>query len=210
MIVTNAPPPGGSFKQLSRKSIKIPHRATHMVIFCTRVWHHSALWLIFYQPLVHKETAWFTTSPLLMTICFIAHHDDVIKWKHFPRYWPFVRGIHRSRWIPRTKGQWRGALIFSLICAWINDWVNNRETGDLKRHCDHYDVIIMCRAWAHVMVERACQRIRDAIITSSLRQNDVATYRSIYLQISRVNRLHLIHIFGRIYLICILHFSQSM
>ena len=30
-------------------------------------------------------------------------HDDVIKWKHFPRFWPFVRGIHRSRWIPRTK-----------------------------------------------------------------------------------------------------------
>ena len=30
-------------------------------------------------------------------------HDDVIKWKHFPRNWPFVRGIHRSRWIPRTK-----------------------------------------------------------------------------------------------------------
>ena len=30
-------------------------------------------------------------------------HDDVIKWKHFPRYWPFVRGIHRSRWIPLTK-----------------------------------------------------------------------------------------------------------
>ena len=32
-----------------------------------------------------------------------AEHDDVIKWKHFPRHWPFVRGIHRSRWIPRTK-----------------------------------------------------------------------------------------------------------
>ena len=30
-------------------------------------------------------------------------HDDVIKWKHFPRNWPFVRGIHRSRWIPHTK-----------------------------------------------------------------------------------------------------------
>ena len=30
-------------------------------------------------------------------------HDDVIKWKHFPRYWPFVWGIHRSRWIPHTK-----------------------------------------------------------------------------------------------------------
>ena len=29
--------------------------------------------------------------------------DDVIKWKHFPRYWPFVRGIHRQRWITHTK-----------------------------------------------------------------------------------------------------------
>ena len=41
------------------------------------------------------------------------------------------------------KRQWRGALMFSLICAWINDWVNNREAGDLRRH--HYDVIVMCR-----------------------------------------------------------------
>ena len=32
-----------------------------------------------------------------------SFHDDVIKWKHFPRNWPFVRGIHRYRWIPHTK-----------------------------------------------------------------------------------------------------------
>ena len=32
-----------------------------------------------------------------------CQHDDVIKWKHLPRYWPFVRGIHRPRWIPLTK-----------------------------------------------------------------------------------------------------------
>ena len=62
-------------------------------------------------------------------------HDDVIEWKHFPRYWPFVQGIH--------KGQWRGALVFSLICAWINGWVNNREAGNLNRHRAHYDVIVM-------------------------------------------------------------------
>ena len=43
-------------------------------------------------------------------------HDDVIKWKHFPRYWPFVRGIHRSQVNSPHKGQWRGALMFSLIC----------------------------------------------------------------------------------------------
>ena len=41
------------------------------------------------------------------------------------------------------KGQWRGALMFSLICAWINDWVNNREAGDFRRHRGHYDVIVM-------------------------------------------------------------------
>ena len=56
----------------------------------------------------------------------IPIHDDVIKWKHFPRYWPFVRGIHRSPVNSPHKGQWRGDLMFSLICAWINDWVNNR------------------------------------------------------------------------------------
>ena len=49
------------------------------------------------------------------------------------------------RWIFRTKGQWRGALMFSLIYAWINDWVNNREAGDLRRQHGHYDVIVMIR-----------------------------------------------------------------
>ena len=37
----------------------------------------------------------------------------------------------------------RGALMFSLICVWINDWVNNREAGDLRRYRTHYDVIVM-------------------------------------------------------------------
>ena len=41
------------------------------------------------------------------------------------------------------KGQWRGALMFSLICVWINSWTNNREAGDLRCYCAHYDVIVM-------------------------------------------------------------------
>ena len=72
-----------------------------------------------------------------------ASHDDVIKWKHFPRYWSFVQGIHPSPVNSPDKGQWRGALMFSLICARINSWVNNAEAGDLRRHSGHYDVIIM-------------------------------------------------------------------
>ena len=43
------------------------------------------------------------------------------------------------------KGQWRRALMFSLICAWINGWVNNREAGDLRCQRVHYDVIVMVR-----------------------------------------------------------------
>ena len=74
---------------------------------------------------------------------FRKKHDDVIKWKHFPRYWPFVRGIHRSPVNSRHKGQWRGALMFTLSCVRINGWVNNCETGDLRRNRGHYDVIVM-------------------------------------------------------------------
>ena len=70
-------------------------------------------------------------------------HDDVIKWKHFPRYWPFVRGIHRSPVNSPHKGQWRGALMFSLICVGLNGWINNREAGDLRRYRAHDDVTVM-------------------------------------------------------------------
>ena len=69
--------------------------------------------------------------------------DDVIKWKHFSRYRPFVRGIHRSPVNSPQKDQRRGALMFYLICAWINGWVTNHEPGDLSRHRAHYDVIVM-------------------------------------------------------------------
>ena len=73
----------------------------------------------------------------------LQRHDDVIKWKYFPRYWPFVWGIHRSPVNSPHKGQWCGALMFSLICGWINNWVNNLEASDLRRHRTHYAVIVI-------------------------------------------------------------------
>ena len=76
----------------------------------------------------------------------IAHYD-VMKWKHCPRYWPFVRGIHRSPVNSPHKGQWRGALMISLICAWIKDWLNNGEAGDSRSYSAHYDVTVM---WINV------------------------------------------------------------
>ena len=83
-------------------------------------------------------------SVIVISMYWIINiHHDVIKWKHFPCYWPFVRGIHRSPVKSPHKGQWRGALVFSSICVWINGWVNNREAGDLRRHRTHYDVNVM-------------------------------------------------------------------
>ena len=42
------------------------------------------------------------------------------------------------------KGQWRGDLMFSLICTWINSSVSNHEAGDLRCHHAYYDVTVMC------------------------------------------------------------------
>ena len=68
-------------------------------------------------------------------------HDDVIK--YFPRYWPFVRGLH---WVPVNslhKDQWRGALMFSLICVWIYGWVNNGGACELRRNGAYYAVTLL-------------------------------------------------------------------
>ena len=70
------------------------------------------------------------------------YHDDVITWRHVPRWWPFMRGIHWSTVGFSHKGQWRGALVFSLICAGTNGWANTRDPGDLRRHLAYYDATV--------------------------------------------------------------------
>ena len=64
-------------------------------------------------------------------------------WRHqmetFPASLAFCAG---NSPVP-SQSQWRGALLFSLICAWTNGWINNREAGDLSHHHVHHDVTIM-------------------------------------------------------------------
>ena len=59
-----------------------------------------------------NKNHWSLTRTNKMYYITLIMQDDVIKWKHFPRYWPFVRGIHRSSVNSPHKGQWHGALIF--------------------------------------------------------------------------------------------------
>ena len=57
------------------------------------------------------------------------------------------------RWYYTHKGQWRGTFMFSLICARINDWVNNGDAGDLRRHRTHYNVNIMAHYSSPIQYE---------------------------------------------------------
>ena len=92
-----------------------------------------------------QKGLWFTFS--ITQVDHRLHSIAFIKWKHFPRYWPFVHGIHRWPLNSRHKGQWRGALMFSLICGWTSSWANNGDAGDLRRHRTHCDVIVMIYTW---------------------------------------------------------------
>ena len=87
----------------------------------------------------------FALAPHDMTR-YCKHHD-MSWWRHqietFSALLAIVRGIQRSPGNSPHKGQWRGALMFSLICVKINGWINNREAGDLRRYRAHYDVTVM-------------------------------------------------------------------
>ena len=105
---------------------------------------NESMWL---QQIFYLTKVFITKSELYTSLNFYTAetncHDGVINWKHFPRYSPFVREIHRSPVNSPHKGQWHGCLMFSLICARINSWVNNGEAGDLRRHRTHYDATVM-------------------------------------------------------------------
>ena len=100
----------------------------------------------------------FGTLPWCSLKCYVArrsvwnYHDDVVKWKHYPRYWPFGRGIHWSPMDSTHKGQWRGALMFLWSAPKGNGWANNRDTDDLDSNRLHYNVnpmMIERHSWLH-------------------------------------------------------------
>ena len=68
-------------------------------------------------------------------------------WRHqmetFSVLLALCEGNHRSPLDSLHKSQWRGDLMFSLICAWTNGWADNRDAGDLRRHRAHFDVTVI-------------------------------------------------------------------
>ena len=84
------------------------------------------------------------------------------------------------------KGQWRGALVFSLICVWINDWLNNHEAGDLRRYRAHCDVTVMSLQsinQLHLSVSDKTPKIDYAIYNKTMvkRHTNIASYKYVLL-----------------------------
>ena len=124
----------------------------------------------------------------------------------FPRYWPFVKGIHRWPVDSLRKGQWRGALMFSLICAWTNDWENHRDASHLIRHLAHYDVsvmslVVMCNiqvvwhnSWDNrVTVKSAWQSLTTSFVFCNYTRNTCICARGA-TRTTDLIMLHSIHI----------------
>ena len=128
-----------SFGQLAASRLTILEMAVCFIfIYCGQPYVRSTCTIFTF----FFKTWTVVCNNLRLMIRKLKVHDDT-KWKRFPRYWPYVRGIHRSAVNSPHKGQWRGALNFYLICSWINGWVNNGEAGDLRRHGAHYNVTVM-------------------------------------------------------------------
>ena len=99
----------------------------------------SALWYIFTLPWWRHQMETFSA---LLVIC--TGNSPVTS--EFP-----------------DKGQWGGALMFSLICAWINGWVNNCVPGDLSRDRAHYDVTVMI-IFTHLLLYWGVSQYKDVVL----------------------------------------------
>ena len=151
-----------NIQQFWQRSDELPQRFIHCdVIWLRRSCPIAQPYYLYLSWFTNNEILWSSSPSCVVVSKFtylrshphlpqneLGHvrtvkYDDVIKGKHFPRYWSFVRGIHRSTVNSPHKCQWRGAMMFSLICVWINGWVNNRKADDLRRYCVHCDVTVM-------------------------------------------------------------------
>ena len=93
-----------------------------------RNWHFRNIAIIYFtckqqHAMTSRSVHWHDNNPANNNYLSTKNtHDAVIKWKHFPRYWPFVRGIHRHRWIPSQRPVTRNFDVFFDLR--LNKWLS--------------------------------------------------------------------------------------
>ena len=82
-------------------------------------------------------------------------------------------------WIPLRKASDIRSFHVSLICAWTNGWVNNRDAGNLRHHCAHYDGTVILRMFSILKI-----RYNVEVINIWTRNNH---YLPVLLMMSRLH-----------------------
>ena len=104
------------------KTLRCNHWRPRFAIKHAKMCRHGWYWKF-----AVMDRNFMMTSSALLTLCVCEGNPLVTS--GFPSQRPVTR-----------------SLMFSLICAWTNVWVNNRDAGDFRRHRAHYDVTVM---WQH-------------------------------------------------------------
>ena len=101
-----------------------------------------------------------------MTRC--TAHDDVIKWKHFPRYWPFVREFTGHRWIPAQRPVTRSCDVFfdlrmnKRLSKQSWGWWFETPSPSLWRHCNGKSMFVSA-----IRIVTHCNRDKMATISQT-------------------------------------------
>ena len=130
--------PGGNLIKLSSYHYSDSYYKTKMIWRPSHVCNRN--------PYTRKDGLYIETGPwLLCSVCLLTiwagTHDDIINWKHFPCYWPFVWGIHRSS-VTRSFDVFFDLRLDHALSK-PSSPVNNREADDLRRHGVHYDITVV-------------------------------------------------------------------
>ena len=99
-----------------------PLSETMMVSLLTHICVTRPQWVKCNHIHVWHLSVWHRWNQRRVALECDADHNDAIKWKHFPRYWSFMRGIHRPPMNSPHKGLWSGAFMLFF---------------DLRRHRGH-------------------------------------------------------------------------
>ena len=122
-------------------------------------WIHATSWNRVTDSIT--EITWANMENYMNPRVTQSIHDDVIKWKLIPRYWPFVRRIHRSPVNSPHKGQWRGALMFPLICVGRNGYKQNKRN---KQSWGWWFETLLCPLWHQCNEPQPCNTKQTLVI----------------------------------------------